>query len=124
MLSNCVFSYVLQHFIYFNKSDTTKNVFSELIKLKEIESHEAFVTDKPVPLIKDNMIGPVEWYYNLFTEEELKDALEKHDSLFPTKVFLVFEQMEPITLGNANKILVRFQVVKREDVDACILKVA
>jgi hypothetical protein len=104
-----------------NPQELTHSVLSKCYP-KLIEG-ETLCTNRTLPLTLDNKIAPVEWYYSLFTEPELQSALDKHDSPFPTKVFLVFEKMEPITLGNASKALVRFEVVVKESVDACISEV-
>jgi hypothetical protein len=122
MLSNCVYTYVLHHISHKkNPQGLTHSILSECCP--QLIKSETLCTNRTLPLTLDSNIAPVEWYYSLFTEAELQSALEKHDSPFPTKVFLVFEAMEPITLGSANKRLVRFEVVDKESVDACINKV-
>jgi hypothetical protein len=109
-----------------NRASKTKEVLDKLIKLTKLklEHLEKPCTENPIPLTLGNNIAPVDWYYSLFTVDELHSALENHDSSFPTKVFLVFEEMESITLGKASKKkLVRFEVVVKESVDACISEV-
>jgi hypothetical protein len=122
MLRNCVYTYVLHQISHKkNPQELTHSILSECCP-QLIES-ETLCTNRTLPLELDSNIAPVEWYYSLFTEEELQSALEKHNSLFPTKVFLVFEAMGPITLGSANKILVRFEVVDKKSVNDCISEV-
>lgn len=122
MLEKCVFSYVLHNILHKEKAqELTHSILSECCP-QLIES-ETLCTNRTLPLTLDNNLAPVEWYYSLFTVDELQSALEKHDSPFPTKVFLVFEAIEPITLGDASKELVRFEVVDKKNVDACINEV-
>jgi hypothetical protein len=68
-------------------------------------------------------LAPVSWYYSLFNEDELLEALKTHNSPFPTKTFLVFEEMKPIKLGASGKTLVEFKVVDKNNVDRIIKEV-
>lgn len=116
MLSNCVFTYVFLWSTYNNRN--CNNVFSGLVK-KLTPPIAGTIVNKPIPLVNGEL-APVSWYYSLFTEKELGDALEKHNSPFPTKTFLVFEEMEPIKLDASGKELVKFQVVDKNNVDRII----
>lgn len=113
MLGNCIYTYIVQQAIYVGSGKDRVNL-----------AINSFYKDKtairrPISIV-NGKLAPVEWYYQLFTEAELKKALEKFDSPFPTKIFLVFNQLPTITLGASGKELVRFDVVDKDTVDEFI----
>ena len=121
-LDICVYSYLAKVEAYSDEKFCLKDIWGQIIALPkdddQPESPASFV-QKPLPL-KDGKLAPVAWYYSLFTEDELKTALAKHNSSFPTKCFLVFEGLDPITLGASGKELVKFITVSKDDVDKAI----
>jgi len=147
MLSKCVYSYVYacftQHFLYENTQNQdskcktlTEGVLKQFIEPEQGAKVENTCSDsdkqseysnviiKPIPLEQGNL-SPVGWYYSLFTETELTDALSSYANnsyAFPTKKFLVFEEMQPIRLGvsASNKTLVEFIKVDKDKIDELI----
>ena len=122
MLNSCVYTYVCSKtFQWTSYNDKSVNdVFTDLVE--KLKYSPETIVHKSIPLV-NGKLAPVSWYYSLFTEKELGDALEKHNSPFPTKTFLVFKGMKSITLGASGKTLVEFKEVKKEDVDRIIKEV-
>ena len=127
-LDICVYSYISQQIAYIDPTLKINDIFRQVVEPFEkdntdeednTEESPASFVQKPLPL-KDDKLAPVAWYYSLFTEDELKTALAKHNSSFPTKCFLVFEGLDPITLGASGKELVKFITVSKDDVDKAI----
>ena len=85
-------------------------------KISTVSEFFMLAQPNPIPLYCGE-IAPVDWYYGLFTLKELQDALEKHDSPFPTKYFLTFKEIDSITLGKSKKELVKFIPVNKDIVD-------